>query len=80
MVAIRLTKMGSKKKPYYRIVAVDHEKPRESAFIELLGHYNPLTKPADVQIDMEKYNAWVAKGAKPSETVRSLVKKLHSNN
>lgn len=80
MVAIRLTKLGSKKKPFYRIIAVDREKPRESTFIELLGYYNPLTTPADIKLDMEKYNAWIEKGAKPSETVRSLVKKLHSNN
>ncbi len=80
MVAIRLTKMGSKKKPFYRVVVVDHEKPRESAFIELLGHYNPKTNPLDVKIDLDKYNAWLQKGAKPSDTVRSLVKKLQTNN
>jgi len=77
MVVIRLTRFGGKKKPYYRIVAVDREKPRESRYIELLGQYNPLTNPALVKIDMEKYNQWIGKGAQPSVTVKSLVKKLN---
>ena len=78
MVVIRLTRFGTKKKPYYRIVAVDREKPRESRYIELLGQYNPLSDPALVKIDMEKYNQWIQKGAQPSETVKSLVKKLNT--
>lgn len=78
MVVIRLTRFGGKKKPYYRIVAVDREKPRESRYIELLGQYNPLTNPALVKIDMEKYNQWIGKGAQPSVTVKSLVKKLNT--
>ncbi len=78
MVVIRLTRFGGKKKPYYRIVAVDREKPRESRYIELLGQYNPLTDPAQIKIDMEKYNQWMQKGAQPSETVKSLVKKLNT--
>ncbi|MBE0665263.1 MAG: 30S ribosomal protein S16 [Candidatus Aminicenantes bacterium] len=78
MVVIRLTRFGAKKKPYYRIVAVDREKPRESRYIELLGQYNPLTNPALVKIDMEKYNQWIGKGAQPSVTVKSLVKKLNT--
>lgn len=78
MVVIRLTRFGAKKKPYYRIVAVDREKPRETRYIELLGQYNPLTDPAQIKIDMEKYNQWIQKGAQPSETVKSLVKKLNT--
>jgi small subunit ribosomal protein S16 len=78
MVVIRLTRFGGKKKPYYRIVAVDREKPRESRYIELLGQYNPLSDPALVKIDMEKYKQWIEKGAQPSETVKSLVKKLNT--
>jgi small subunit ribosomal protein S16 len=78
MVVIRLTRFGTKKKPYYRIVAVDREKPRESRYIELLGQYNPLSDPALVKIDMEKYTQWIQKGAQPSETVKSLVKKLNT--
>jgi small subunit ribosomal protein S16 len=78
MVVIRLTRIGAKKKPHYRIVAVDREKPRESRYIELLGQYNPLTHPAGIKIDMEKYNQWIRKGAQPSVTVKSLVKKLNT--
>ena len=78
MVVIRLTRFGGKKKPYYRIVAVDREKPRETRYIELLGQYNPLTTPAQIKIDMEKYDRWVKKGAQPSVTVKSLVKKLNT--
>jgi small subunit ribosomal protein S16 len=78
MVVIRLTRIGAKKKPHYRIVAVDREKPRESRYIELLGQYNPLTQPAGIKIDMEKYNQWIRKGAQPSVTVKSLVKKLNT--
>ncbi len=78
MVVIRLTRFGGKKKPHYRVVAVDREKPRESRYIELLGQYNPLTKPAEIKIDMEKYNQWIRKGAQPSVTVRSLVKQLNT--
>ena len=78
MVVIRLTRFGGKKKPHYRVVAVDREKPRESRYIDLLGQYNPLTKPAEIKIDMEKYNQWIRKGAQPSVTVRSLVKQLNT--
>ncbi|MCU0235774.1 MAG: 30S ribosomal protein S16 [Acidobacteria bacterium] len=78
MVVIRLTRFGGKKKPHYRVVAVDREKPRESRYIELLGQYNPLTSPAQIKIDLEKYNQWIQKGAQPSVTVKSLVKKLNT--
>jgi small subunit ribosomal protein S16 len=78
MVVIRLMRFGGKKKPFYRIVAIDREKPRESAYIDLLGQYSPLTKPAGIKIDMDKYTHWINKGAQPSVTVRSLVKKLNT--
>jgi len=78
MVVIRLTRFGGKKKPYYRIVAVDREKPRETKYIDLIGTYNPLTVPAQIKIDFEKYNLWISKGAQPSETVKSLVKKVNT--
>ncbi len=78
MVVIRLTRFGGKKKPYYRIVAVDRGKPRETKYIELIGQYNPLTVPAEIKIDFEKYNLWIGKGAQPSETVKSLVKKANT--
>jgi small subunit ribosomal protein S16 len=78
MVVIRLTRFGGKKKPYYRIVAVDREKPRETKYIDLIGTYNPLIDPAQIKIDFEKYNQWISKGAQPSETVKSLVKKVNT--
>jgi small subunit ribosomal protein S16 len=80
MVVIRLTRRGTKHKPFYRIVAVDREKPRESRYIELIGHYNPLTDPAEIKIDVDKYNEWIKKGAKPSTTVKSLLKKVQKEN
>jgi len=76
MVAIRLTRAGTKHRPFYRIVAIDRERPRESRYIELLGFYNPLTDPVEIKLDVEKYNEWIKKGAKPSQTVRSLLKKV----
>ena len=74
-VKIRLTRKGAKKKPFYRIVAADSEAPRDGRFLEVVGHYNPLTDPAQVTIDEEKLNKWVERGAKVSETVRSLLRK-----
>jgi small subunit ribosomal protein S16 len=78
MVVIRLTRFGGKKKPYYRIVAVDRGKPRETKYIDLIGQYNPLVDPAQIKIDFAKYNQWIGKGAQPSETVKSLVKKVNT--
>ncbi len=74
-VKIRLTRKGAKKRPFYRIVAADSEAPRDGRFLEVVGHYNPLTDPAQVTIDEEKLNKWVERGAKISETVRSLLRK-----
>lgn len=78
MVAIRLTRMGTKKKSFYRIVAVDKERPRESSFIDLIGHYDPKKEPAEIVIDRQKYDEWIKKGAQPSETVKSLIKKINN--
>ena len=80
MVTIRLTRMGTKHKPFYRIIAIDKQKPRDSRFIDLIGHYNPLTNPVIIKLDLDKYSKWVKKGAKPSATVKSLVKKVNSEN
>ena len=71
---IRLTRMGSKKRPYYRIVALDSATRRDGRPLEFLGHYNPMTNPPDIQIDKEKLEKWTASGAQPSETVRALIK------
>lgn len=74
-VKIRLKRMGAKKKPFYRVVVADSRSPRDGKFIEELGYYNPLTTPADLKIDTEKAAKWLANGAQPTETVRSLFKK-----
>lgn len=74
-VRIRLTRKGAKKRPFYRIVAADSEAPRDGRFLEVVGHYNPLTDPAQITIDEEKVAKWLERGAKVSETVRSLMRK-----
>ncbi|MBQ0010496.1 MAG: 30S ribosomal protein S16 [Ruminococcus sp.] len=74
-VKIRLRRMGAKKAPFYRVVVADSRDPRDGRFIEEIGYYNPLTNPADVKIDAEKAKAWLAKGALPTETVKSVLKK-----
>jgi len=73
MLAIRLKRMGAKKKPFYRVVVSDSRKTPKGRFIEALGHYNPCTEPPEVKIDREKANEWVRKGAQVSDTVRSLL-------
>lgn len=72
---IRLTRMGAKKKPFYRIVAVNTESRRDGRALDYLGYYNPMTQPVDVKIDQEKVQLWMDRGAKPSDTVRSLLKR-----
>ena len=74
-VKIRLKRLGAKKSPFYRVVVADERSPRDGKFIEEIGYYNPLTKPADIKIDAEKANKWLANGAQPTETVRTLLKK-----
>ena len=67
--------MGAKKAPFYRVVVADSRFPRNGRFIEEIGTYNPLTEPAQVVIDSEKAKKWIANGAQPTETVKSLLKK-----
>ncbi len=74
-VKIRLKRMGAKKKPFYRIVAADSRAPRDGKFIEQLGYYNPTVKPVELKVDAEACKKWLATGAQPTETVRSLLKK-----
>ena len=74
-VKIRLKRIGAKKTPFYRVVVADERCPRDGKFIEEIGYYNPLTNPADIKIDAEKASKWIANGAQPTETVRSLLKK-----
>jgi small subunit ribosomal protein S16 len=74
-IRIRLTRRGAKKKPFYRIVVASSEAPRDGRFIEILGTYNPLVDPAIVKIKAERLQYWVQQGAKPTDTVRSLIRK-----
>jgi small subunit ribosomal protein S16 len=73
MVKIRLQRFGAHKAPKYRIVAADSRSPRDGKFLEILGTYNPLTNPATVTVDAEKVNAWIAKGAQPTTTVKNIL-------
>ena len=75
MVRIRLARLGAKKKPFYRVVVADSRAPRDGAALEILGHYNPMTQPATVQIDLARADHWIGHGAQPSETVASLLKR-----
>lgn len=74
-VRIRLSRMGSKKRPFYRIVVADSQAPRDGRFVEVIGTYNPRTEPVEVQVDSERLQTWLTKGAEPTDTVRSLLKK-----
>ena len=74
-VKIRLTRIGAKKAPFYRVVVADGRYPRDGRFIEELGYYNPTTEPSEIKIDADKAKDWLAKGAQPTETVKSLLKK-----
>ncbi len=70
---LRSQRYGTKKKPFYRIVATDSHNPRDGRFIEIVGTYNPLTQPATVKFDEEKVMKWLGNGAKPTDTVKSLL-------
>jgi len=76
MVKIRLRRMGRRNKPSYRVVVADSHSPRDGKFIDIIGHYNPLTDPPTISIDGEKALKWLGYGAQPTDTVRSLFNKL----
>ena len=67
--------MGAKKKPFYRVIVTEKRSKRDGKFVEILGHYNPLTNPAQIKLDHERVNHWIKCGAQPSDTVRSLIRK-----
>ncbi len=73
MLAIRMRRAGSKKRPFYRVVVAEARDPREGAFKEILGTYNPRTKPATVEVNRERFDHWIKQGARPSDTVRTLI-------
>lgn len=75
-VSIRLRRMGAKKRPYYRVIATDSRMPRDGRFIEVLGYYHPIEKPAKVSLDEDKIFLWLDRGAQPSSTVASLFKEV----
>jgi small subunit ribosomal protein S16 len=73
-VKLRLTRVGSKKNPVYRIVAADSRSPRDGKFLEIVGRYNPQTDPSTIELDEERIRDWLSKGAQPSATVQRLLK------
>ncbi len=74
-VKIRLTRLGDKKSPFYRVIVADSRSPRDGKFIDILGTYNPLTNPAEIKIDNEKAKTWIKNGAQPTDTARNLLVK-----
>ena len=74
-VKIRLTRMGDKKSPFYRVIVADSRSPRDGKFIDILGTYNPLTDPAEIKIDNEKAKTWIKNGAQPTGTARNILVK-----
>ena len=76
MLAIRLRRTGSKKRPFYRVVVTDSRTARDSSFVEVLGFYNPRTNPETLKLDRERLNHWVSKGAVASDTIRTLVDRM----
>ena len=75
MLAIRLRRVGSKKRPHFRVVVIESENPRDGSFVDILGHYHPRSRPARVEVDRDRLQYWIGKGARPSDTVRTLVAK-----
>jgi len=74
VLAIRLSRYGKKKKPFYRVVVTDKRRPRDGRFVEVVGTYDPLKKPAEVKLDAERVKYWLSCGAQPSDTVRSFLR------
>jgi len=75
LLRIRLTRMGAKKKPFFRVVVTERRQARDGRFVEIVGHYNPVTNPPSIKLNMDRVRHWIACGAQPSDTVRSLIKK-----
>ncbi len=79
MVKIRLARHGAKKRPYYRVIVANSRSPRDGRFIDEVGRYNPCVEPAMVQLDLDKVDEWLAKGAQPTDTVAALIKQAREN-
>jgi len=78
LLRIRLSRHGAKKDPHYRVVVSEKSSPRDGRFLEIVGHYNPALKPIRLHLDLERVDYWVSQGAQPSETVRSLIRRVRS--
>ena len=74
MLMIRLSRIGKKKKPYYRVVVIERTRPRDGRIKEAVGTYDPLKKPAEIKLDAERIKHWIDLGAQPSDTVRSFLR------
>lgn len=74
MLAIRLSRIGKKKRPFYRVVVTEKTRPRNGRFVEIVGTYDPLRKPAEIKLDAERIKYWLGRGAQPSDTVRSFLR------
>lgn len=75
MLAIRLTRMGAKKRPFYRVVVAEKRGKRDGRFVEIVGHYNPCREPSELKLDHERIAYWLKCGAQPTDTVQSLIRK-----
>ncbi len=76
MLSIRLMRLGAKKRPFYRIIVIDKNKPRESKAKDILGYYDPLKEPPEIKVNLERTNYWLERGAQASETVQSLLHRV----
>ena len=75
MLSIRLSRFGKKKKPFYRVVVIERTRPRDGRFVEIVGTYDPLKKPAELKLDAGRIKHWLGRGAQPSDTVRSFLRR-----
>lgn len=78
MLAIRLTRVGKKKKPFYRVVVIEKRRARDSKFVEVVGSYDPLKQPAEIKLKTDRVQYWLGQGAQPSDTVRSFLRQQRS--
>ena len=78
MVRLRMTRLGTVKRPFYRVIATDSRSPRDGRFLEQLGYYDPMKTPKEIKLDLERVKYWISKGAQPSETVATLIKKAEA--
>jgi small subunit ribosomal protein S16 len=79
LLRIRMTRRGAKKDPHYRVVVTEKSSPRDGRFVEILGHYNPARQPALLHLDLPRVDYWLGQGAKPTDTVRTLIRKARES-